>query len=288
MEKLKNSHANILCVEVDVNSNLMECVNPRSIYVRDKHVIVPCGKCIACLSNKRNDWTFRLTEEHKVSKSALFVTLTYDWKHCPTDGSVNKRDPQLFLKRLRKRDGTNRIRYYLTAEYGTKGGRPHYHVLLFNCNERDVRASWTLGIVHVGTVTLASVAYVTKYIVQPDSLPSTKQTRPFALMSRAYGIGAHYLSDDMVSWHRSGDKNYTIVNGNKVRLPRYYRDKIWYRDLDKSRVSLQSKRFALDQKYKQEKELKSIFGEEWQTKYKEMRNAVLLRIKSKVAFTQTF
>lgn len=266
----------------------MECTDPKPIHVRDKFILVPCNRCLACLSNKRNDWTFRLTQEHKASKSALFVTLTYDWRHCPRDGSLNKRDVQLFLKRLRKRDGTNQIRYYLTGEYGSKGGRPHYHVLLFNANERDVRASWELGIVHVGTVTLASVAYCTKYIVQPDTLPSNKLTRPFALMSRAYGIGGHYLSDNMVAWHRSGDKNYSVVNGTKVRLPRYYREKIWYSDLDKSRVSLKSKRFALTRRRAEKDELIKQFGNEWKTKQKEMRNAVLARVKNKVAFTQTF
>lgn len=265
----------------------MECCEPRSIHVNDKFVIVPCGKCLACLSNKRNDWTFRLTEEHKVATSAYFVTLTYDWKHLPDDHNLCKRDVQLFLKRLRKRDGANRIRYYAVGEYGSKGGRPHYHILLFNTDERTIRASWELGIVHIGRVTLASIAYCTKYIVQPDVCPPFKQTRPFALMSRAYGIGANYLSDDMVAWHRSGDKNYSIVNGAKVRLPRFYREKIWYRDLDKSRVSLKSKRFALNQKYLQEKELRAMFGEEWKTKAKEMRNALLSRIKEKVAYTQT-
>lgn len=265
----------------------MECVEPRNLHVNDKFIIVPCGRCLACLSNKRNDWTFRLTEEYKASKSAVFVTLTYDRKHLPADHSVNRRDPQLFMKRLRKRDGTNGIRFYLTAEYGTQGGRPHYHALLFNCNEGDIRSAWQLGSVHIGTVTLASVAYCTKYIVQPESSPPN-QTRPFALMSRAYGIGAHYLSDDMVTWHRSGDKNYSIVNGAKVRLPRYYRQKIWITDLQRDRVSLKSKRFALDQKRKEKDELQRMFGPEWKTKSKEMRNAVLSRIKEKVSYTQTF
>lgn len=264
----------------------MICGNLRSICVANKFITVPCGKCLACLSRKRNDWTFRLTEEYKASQSALFVTLTYDRKHMPHDGGLVKRDVQLFMKRLRKRDGTNKIRYYAVGEYGTKGGRPHYHILLFNSNEGDVRASWELGIVHVGSVTLASVAYCTKYIVQPGSYPTNLQ-RPFALMSRGYGIGGHYLSDETVAWHRSGDKNYTFVNDQKVNLPRFYREKIWWSHLDKSRVAIKSKRFAFDQRYKEKTELRKMFGEEWKVKATEMRNAVLQQIKVKVAYTQT-
>lgn len=265
----------------------MMCVNPNTIYVKDKKQIVPCGRCLACLSNKRNDWTFRLVQEHKHSRSAFFVTLTYDWRHLPRSGSLSKRDVQLYLKRLRKADGTNSIRYYAVGEYGTKGNRPHYHLLLFNTDEKNIRGAWQLGIVHVGAVTVASVAYCTKYIVQPAPRPNN-QEKPFALMSRAYGIGGHYLTYEMVEWHRSGHKSYTIVNGTKTRLPRYYRDKIWETDRDRSRVALKAKRYAMANARKEKAWYTDTYGlEEGKRKLKEFRNAELARIKTKVAFTQS-
>ena len=90
--------------------------------------VVPCGKCIACLHNKRSDWQFRLRQEHKASKSSMFVTLTYRRKFLPEGGSLSKRDLQLFLKRLRKKDESVKIRYYAVGEYGSQRKRAHYHL----------------------------------------------------------------------------------------------------------------------------------------------------------------
>lgn len=264
----------------------MKCVSPQIVYPKNKRTIVPCGKCLACLSNKRNDWAFRLNQEHRASKSALFVTLTYDWKSMPKDGSLKKRDLQLFLKRVRKNDETKKIRYYGVGEYGTKNNRPHYHLLLFNSDEKIVRKSWTLGIIHIGNVTLASVAYALKYIVQPTG-GKPYIAKPFAVMSRAYGIGANYLSDDMVQWHRSGGKNFTNVNGIKGRLPRYYREKIWYREVDRSRVQHESKWLAIKNDRLELKWFYQNYGSDAKKMRKEFTAAVLSRISEKVAFTQT-
>lgn len=281
----------------------MKCVSPNLIFPHrsvewcdrneEKPMLVPCGKCLACLSNKRNDWSFRLEQEYKYSKGAHFVTLTYDQKHYPSDGCLDKRHVQLYLKRLRKRDGTNSIRYYAVGEYGSKSGRAHYHILLFNADEKNIRLAWCdskgapIGIVHVGTVTSASVAYVTKYIIQkPEHLEG--RTKPFSLMSRKYGIGGKYLTDEMVNWHREGDKNYCIREGQKIRLPRFYREKVWYKPVDRERIASASLTQSLDAAIKEEKILRKKFGERWREKQAEMRLAVIQRIRKKVAYSQSF
>jgi len=295
----------------------MNCVNPRTIHVdgRAEPIQVPCGKCIPDLMNKRADWSFRLEQEYKYSKSAIFVTLTYDQKHAPSDGSLDKRHLQLYLKRLRKKDGTNKIRYYAVGEYGTRSGRPHYHLLLFNANESHARSSWTdsngdpVGIVHIGSVTPASVAYVTKYIVQPFC-EVQGLLKPFATMSRAYGIGGRYLSDEMVQWHRCDDRNYALRDGAKCRLPRFYREKIWplvkenekatrvtrafQRDLiwfktkDRQRVSSASMALSLENQRKEKQWYVDNHGDDWERIMIEARNAVFARVKTKVAYTQKF
>lgn len=282
----------------------MDCVSKQTIWPHrsidwidagnvERPVTVPCGRCLPCLINKRSDWSFRLEQEFKASQSAIFVTLTYDTKHCPSDGSLNKKHVQLYLKRLRKKDGTNKIRYYAVGEYGGKSGRPHYHLLLFNCcSTEHARQSWTdkngapVGIVHIGAVTSASVAYVTKYIVQPDlAIPHLQ--KPFSLMSRAYGIGAHYLTQEMIDWHRDDDRNYTMRYGQKGRLPRYYREKIWYRETDKSRISEESKWLAIRKKRQELRYYWKNHPHNWKEIIKEGRNALLSRVKQKFAFTQT-
>lgn len=259
----------------------------------EQPVSVPCGKCIPCLMNKRQEWSFRLEQEFKFSNGALFVTLTYDPKHCPNDGSLNKRHVQLFLKRLRKKDESNRIRYYCVGEYGSYGGRPHYHLLLFSGNEQHVRQAWVdskgdpIGIVHVGSVTSASVAYCTKYIVQPEVCVEGFE-KPFCLMSRRYGIGGRYLSDDMVAWHRDNEANYSIRDGLKVRLSRFYRSKIWYDEQVRSAISEAGKLLVLQNSLKEEKYYKSKHGDAWQRVMIASRDAVISRVKQKVAYTQTF
>jgi len=243
---------------------------------------VPCGKCVACLMSKRQDWITRLKMEHRASSGSVFLTLTYDRENLPEDGRLSKRDFQLFIKRVRKK--VERLRYYCVGEYGSKTGRPHYHAVLFNVPpELKFDAFWKKGITHVGKVTAASVAYVTKYIVQP------KNSDQFSLMSRAYGLGLNYLTDAMVAWHREDGRLYMVVEGVKVKLPRYYREKIW-RTHEVSKLTTKA-RWEFVRQYR--KELKELRANGYPGKLAldyitEMRNAVLMRVKKKVAFTQTF
>lgn len=280
----------------------MTCIDKKSIWVENinKLIDVPCGKCIPCLMNKRNDWSFRLEQEHKVSKSAHFITLTYDEKHLRTDRKLCKRDLQLYLKRLRKKDESTRIRYYAVGEYGEKTGRPHYHILLFNSDEANIRSAWvdslgsSIGNVHIGRVTGASIAYVTKYCVQ--TIPKARQKkgapydgRPFATMSRAYGIGGNYLTDCMVDWHRANDANHVVRPGNvKGRLPRFYREKIWYKPKDRERISSAAMKLTLDNQKKEQDYYKKKHGSRWESVMLESRDVMLRRVKQKVQFTQTF
>lgn len=274
----------------------MQCTNQKTIYVPgvSTPMNVPCGKCIPCLISKRMDWSLRLSEEHRVSKSAHFVTLTYDQKHIRTDRSLCKRDLQLYLKRLRKKDESSRIRYYATGEYGSKSGRPHYHLLLFNSVETNIRTAWvdsggkSIGTVHIGRVLPASIAYVTKYMIQKDSYPDGME-KPFATMSRAYGIGGHYLSDSMVEWHRADDRNYIIRPGNfKGRLPRFYRDKIWHHASDRERISACAMKITLRNLELEKQYYKNECGDRWEAVLNKARQLVISRVKQKIQFSQTF
>lgn len=283
----------------------MECTNQKTIYPHrsidwldtpgnvEKPIQVPCGKCLPCLMSKRTDWAFRLQQEYKYSKSACFVTLTYDQKHMPTDMSLDVRHLQLYLKRLRKMEGKNKIRYYAVGEYGTKSGRPHYHILLFNASQENARLAWRdikrkpIGMVHIGTVTPASVAYCLKYIVQPEMKePTDGRKKAFSTMSRAYGIGGRYLTDEMIAWHRADDRNYVIVEKQKRRLPRFYREKIWYRPTDRERISSAAMKLTLDNQEKERNYYKAEHGDRWEHQMMQARNMVLSRIKTKIRYTQ--
>lgn len=200
---------------------------------------VPCGKCNFCMANRRADWSYRLQQELVVSSSAYFITLTYMDEKYPVDG-VQIRDMQLFIKRLRKYESKLeksatpafvkwRLRYYAVGEYGTRTGRGHYHVIVFNLSaETLVRINeiWTQGMVKVGPCGPGAIPYITKYHVnrQMQVPPGCKPS--FCLMSRGTGIGANYVAKYR-DWHREGKRFFAMENGVMRRLPRYYRDKMF-------------------------------------------------------------
>lgn len=203
-----------------------------------------------CLGNRRTEWAFRLNEEMKVATTGHFLTLTYADEYVPVteDGelTLSKKDIRDFIKRLRwniylewmntftseeivlkwplKRPT---IKYYLTGEYGTETHRPHYHAITFNVSQeimRDMANIWKKGNIKIGTVTPLSINYVTKYLISDIEDTSTKE-KTFSWMSNK--IGEHYLEANH-KLHKNLKRDYAInQNGQKTRLPRYYKDKIF-------------------------------------------------------------
>lgn len=214
-----------------------------------KFINVPCGKCAACLSRKRSDWSFRLHHEVKCSSSCYFITLTYDDLHVPLETCkdnlvhpvVKKSDVQLFLKRLRKSIEPFKIRYFLVSEYGPKSLRPHYHMLLFNFPlelkhkfSEYVYNAWSLGFIRFDPVTPARIHYVTSYCLDYALLPSYLP-KNFMLCSRRPGLGSAYLyNDKLVNYHHDNLDGFGYLStGGKVvksKLPRYLSDRLFSDD----------------------------------------------------------
>lgn len=97
--------------------------------------LVPCQKCIICRDKKAVDWATRIVcESNYHINCPWWITLTYNHYNIHPDG-LNKRDLQLFLKRLRERLSRRfpdvRLRYVAVGEYGGNTARPHYHMQLF-------------------------------------------------------------------------------------------------------------------------------------------------------------
>ena len=246
----------------------MQCFNPISITLSDEtrakriaaeymplewrfatKVNVPCGKCAACLSRRRSQWTFRLMEELKNSESCYFLTLTYDDEHLPwefvnIDGEcvpvsmVCKRDVQLFLKRLRKSIEPFKIRYFMVSEYGPKTFRPHYHMILFNFppllkNKLDeyLTNAWDLGFIRVDPISDARINYVTSYCLDSSTLPPYL-VKNFMLCSRRPAVGSSYIDNVNIVRHHIDQLNDMCVvsdhgKPSKIKMPRYYCDKIF-------------------------------------------------------------
>jgi hypothetical protein len=229
----------------------------------------PCGKCPACVRRRVSGWAFRLNKQSEQSNSAHFVTLTYNDEHIKKTKNgfetLVKKDVQDFFKRLRKLT-KQKISYYAVGEYGDTGERPHYHIILFNANPKIVENAWklndiTLGNVHFGDVGDASVGYTLKYISKDKKIPQFNgddRQKEFALMSK--GLGAGYLTHNMVKWHTTGNienKVYLpLKDGKKAAMPRYYKDKLYDKG-QKFRIGV----FMRAESQKQVDELQDKYGD---------------------------
>lgn len=222
----------------------------------------PCGHCNACRSIYRMDWCFRLSEEQRVCYSSHFITLTYGPEELPASecglGSLDKRDTQLFVKRLRRfqdrqYDGLVPVRFYLVGEYGDRFGRPHYHGIFFNLipdTVEQIPRIWSKGHVHIGTVTDASIGYVTSYVLTKQFQAGREP--PFATMSRRPGIGTQYLTPAMVEFHQDGNLDFVSRHGRKFHMPRLFRYKIFSQE---KRAELRRRQLLMmDAKYELEVE----------------------------------
>lgn len=183
-----------------------------------------------------------------MASTAKFITLTYSPEHLPISENgkpqLNKRDVQLFKKRLRKENQRlrpgDKVRYYTVGEYGSVTARPHYHSILFNMSLDLIPRLpdiWGLGQCHVGNVSMESIHYVTKYVINKPGDYDGREV-PFALMSKRPGIGSNYLQTH-TRWHRSAMRTFVNVNGIPGRMPRYYREKI-FSPLERSILAVQS------------------------------------------------
>lgn len=211
----------------------MNCLRPYLVYGTTP---VPCGKCSPCLKKRANAWAFRLTEHYRSNGNGSFITLTYSEDGCPMSPkgfmTLVKRDHQLFMKSFREfhPEGT-KISFYMCGEYGSKRWRPHFHYIMFGADVNLIPKAWTLGEFHVGLVSPASIAYVTKYIHKPKRVPAhanDDRLPEFACMSK--GIGLSYMERvNLIDWHRTDlSRKYHVTEGGfKIAMPRYYSERIF-------------------------------------------------------------
>lgn len=225
----------------------MVCVSP--IVMEKGQRVVPCGRCYSCLSNRRNDWTFRLQIEAKNAKTSFFITLTIDPDNDVNYGNVDKREFQLFLKKFRKQLEPLKFRYYAISEYGSTTYRPHYHMLAFFDNYVEVNElreklnkCWKKGFNKIDPINEARIHYVTSYHITKSFTPSGMEPT-FVLMSRNPGIGNCYLAKNRKR-HRKKNVITYVTGGYRKKLPRYYIDKL-YSKLEKQMIGVSAKELGM-------------------------------------------
>lgn len=207
-------------------------------------IAIPCGQCIGCRLMKSQEWQTRLVHESSLHAKSVFVTLTYDQQHVPEDYSLKLRDVQLFMKKLRNKK-PQRVRFFAVGEYGERYHRPHYHLILFNCDfhsKATVRISkatgspvytspelselWDKGAHEIETITPGLAGYCARYClkklngdradehytrVSPIDGKSYRVASEFAVMSRRPGIG--------LDWFRKNQSDaYSFARSTKGRV----------------------------------------------------------------------
>lgn len=250
---------------------------------------MPCNSCMGCRLERARQWAVRMRHESKLYDDNCFITLTYDNETVPEDFSLNKRDWQNFMKRLRK-SLPQKLRFFMCGEYGDENLRPHYHAVIFNHDFHDKKLFgynkqkqpiytsqklldvWQLGHVTTQDVTFKSCSYVARYVtkkqngrqaddhysrISPVNGQRYNVLPEFALMSRRPGIGHAYTEQFKSDYYPSG---YIIVDGRKHAAPQYYINKL----SEEEKETL-----------KREREHRSIWDRENTMERKQARSAVL-------------
>lgn len=228
---------------------------------------VPCGKCAGCRMDASRRWADRCAEEAItcLPESCWFLTLTYDEHFITSEMEVfenlngdwydNKlltlypKDLVDFMKRVRRYWEYNYsfqgVRMFACGEYGTQGLRPHFHVLLFNCQIKDLRQErvhyvnnipipvyksgimsdlWGKGYCWIEKFDWANAAYVARYVQKKSGLPTKEFNEryieaglepEFIRMSRMPAIGTEFYEKNRSEWFKPTNKIFLPTHGGQ-------------------------------------------------------------------------
>jgi len=128
------------------------------------------------------------------------------------------------------------------GEYGENNTkRPHYHAIIFNGSAKLIREAWgtaimknnevigydSWGLVDVQMASLATLAYVVKYLDKKRGQRNDQWKRPKEFRLNSGKMGLEYLKKNK-QWHKDNPEVMYCQKGNfMIPMPRYYREKIW-------------------------------------------------------------
>lgn len=222
-----------------------------------------CGQCLPCRINKSRQWMWRQVLESFSHERNAFVTLTYDDKNLPTNRSLQPRDLQLWLKRLRKQVSPRTFRFFGAGEYGeagTRGINPHYHVSLFGLSGHTtehgrgnrrflthyedaeiIQKTWGMGDAFTAEFNAKTALYTSGYVIKRLTDERGREWHKFPKglelefmrSSRRPGIGAATMPlvakvlNQTMSLEETGDVPHSLKMGTKnIPLGRFMLEKL--------------------------------------------------------------
>lgn len=227
--------------------------------------VLPCGHCLGCREDQSKEWSNRLIMESLYHDTSYFLTLTYDDDHIPIVESLDeetgeyfihsslcKRDIQLFIKRLRRANPNDHIRYYIAGEYGETTDRAHYHAIVYGLHVYDLvpfgrsetgnqyfiseslSKIWSNGFVSIEPANEYTFKYVANYVTKKLGIGFEQEYKdkglvpPFSMQSLKPGIGYKYLDENK---EKIIERDYIVLGTEKgsysFNPPRYFYKKFW-------------------------------------------------------------
>lgn len=250
------------------------------LHKEENRLLIPCGNCLGCRLEYSRQWAVRCALEAQQYEHNYFLTLTYDDKYLPLNkvmkideetGEVDfsikstlvKRHLQLFMKRLRKhiQQKYNRtgVRFFASGEYGSKNGRAHFHVILFNCPlelefhhntdgytyyiSPDISKCWItgeddpvqgleMGFHLVTDFSFKTAAYVARYMLKKHKgldrgyYEENGIAPEFTVCSRRPGIGRAYFDSNVDTIYRFDAITIPQLDKSLTCKPPKYYDRI--------------------------------------------------------------
>lgn len=241
---------------------------------RMRFIKVSCGNCIECRKEKAREWIVRLTEDIKKYKNGHMVTLTFsnesikkimEYEKTFTDKDGDKYKAtigelegynldneiatvgvRLFMERWRKKYKKS-LRHWLVTELGHNGTKNiHLHGIVWTDESiEEIEKIWAYGYIWSGYyihgkrirtyVNGKTINYSVKYINKLNK--EHRYYKPIILTSP--GIGSNYIgtynSRNNEYKGNKTDETYTTRTGHRIKLPKYYRDKL-YTEEEKERM----------------------------------------------------
>ncbi len=234
----------------------MNCCSPISIPdkhlrlmgVPDAQILVPCGHCVECARDRRNDWFVRLWSHYQrcVEKDVpvWFVTVSIDPKKWPNlnvncPGVEDRIAPFIrsWKERFRYLNGGTMPVVFLCNEFGSCGrdyvdrngvvrvttGALHFHGVIFG--DLDIR-NIGLGLKATHGYTQFDpirgpqcIRYVVKYATKDFSIENPC-LRARVFTSPGLGDPTYYFGDSPAT-------PIVIINGYHYRTPRYFLERQW-------------------------------------------------------------
>ena len=200
---------------------------------------VPCNDCALCRLHSTAEVLCRLiSASYEYNWIAHFATLTIAGVDV-TDVSYNDVKPICDAIRKSNRENGTNYKFYITAEYGSKTHRPHYHGMFYGFSGRKsliefIEKVYSLGNIKVDNCSLARFRYTAnahvnkcshipfKSVIEDGETYMLRCAKPFVTCSQKLGLKYVLLNASNIL--RDG---YLKIHGVCYPVPRTLMDYVY-------------------------------------------------------------